>query len=116
VADRNNKRIEVFRKDGSFLRQFAVPAQPRGVALDHRGNLVVVCSDNVVRIYNHEGKAVHRYILHSILGVTTQLTPQQKALARKEQLQDNSLIHGALPLIRTSMFMLLTIRITGNDI
>eukprot|EP01102_Stenamoeba_stenopodia_P012198 TRINITY_DN381_c0_g2_i4.p1 TRINITY_DN381_c0_g2~~TRINITY_DN381_c0_g2_i4.p1 ORF type:complete len:782 (-),score=151.34 TRINITY_DN381_c0_g2_i4:1447-3447(-) len=61
VADRNNKRIEVFRKDGSFLRQFTVPAQPRGLALDHRANLLVVCSDNVVRMYNHEGKAIHTF-------------------------------------------------------
>jgi DNA-binding beta-propeller fold protein YncE len=56
VADGNNRRVQVFKTDGTFVRIINTSGTPRGVALDAQGHLYVVDAlSHRVDIYDQKG-------------------------------------------------------------
>jgi len=56
VADGNNRRVQVFKSDGTFVRVINSSGTPRGVALDAQGRLYVVDAlSHRVDIYSDKG-------------------------------------------------------------
>jgi DNA-binding beta-propeller fold protein YncE len=56
VADGNNRRVQVFHPDGSFVRLINTSGTPRGIALDSQGRLYVVDAlSHRVDIYSEVG-------------------------------------------------------------
>jgi len=56
VADGNNRRVQVFRTDGTFVRIINTSGTPRGTALDEEGRLFVVDAlAHRVDLYSPEG-------------------------------------------------------------
>ena len=47
VADQSNKRVVIFNTMGLLLHSFQVGSDPRGLAIDHNGDLLVTLSNNV---------------------------------------------------------------------
>jgi len=59
VADADNRRVQVFRPDGSFVQIFNTTGTPRGLALDSQGRLFVVDAlAHRVDMYNDKGDMV----------------------------------------------------------
>jgi DNA-binding beta-propeller fold protein YncE len=56
VADGNNRRVQVFKPDGTFVRIINTSGTPRGIALDALGRLYVVDAlTHRIDIYTDEG-------------------------------------------------------------
>ena len=56
VADGNNRRVQVFKTDGTFVRIINTSGTPRGVALDSQGHLYVVDAlSHRVDVYDEKG-------------------------------------------------------------
>jgi DNA-binding beta-propeller fold protein YncE len=56
VADGNNRRVQVFKPDGTFVRIINASGTPRGIALDAQGRLYVVDAlSHRVDIYTDQG-------------------------------------------------------------
>lgn len=59
VADGNNRRVQVFKTDGTFVRVINTSGTPRGVALDAAGHLYVVDAlSHRVDIYDDKGTSL----------------------------------------------------------
>ncbi len=56
LTDEDNRRIQVFDKDGTFLRAFPVPNDPEGLWVTADGRVVVTFSkDHYVQAYSKDG-------------------------------------------------------------
>lgn len=59
VADGNNRRVQVFKPDGTFVRVINTSGTPRGLALDSQGRLYVVDAlSHRVDIYTEKGESL----------------------------------------------------------
>lgn len=57
VADGDNRRVQAFKTDGTFVRMIATSGTPRGLALDKQGRLYVVDAlAHRVDIYDEKGE------------------------------------------------------------
>lgn len=69
IADRSNNRIQIFRSDGSHVRNFGKQGseegefnRPAGVAIDYYGRIVVTDKDNHrIQVFTMEGKFVFAF-------------------------------------------------------
>jgi sugar lactone lactonase YvrE len=62
VADGNNRRVQVFKADGTFVRIINTSGTPRGVALDAQGRLYVVDAlSHRVDIYDEKGVSLANF-------------------------------------------------------
>src|SRR6185437_8248393 len=62
VADYDNKRIQVMRRDGTFVRKWTVDGYPRGVTYGE-GVVFVTCSwpNDSVQVYGVDGTFIRRW-------------------------------------------------------
>jgi len=59
VADGNNRRVQVFKTDGTFVRIINTSGTPRGVVLDSEGHVYVVDAlSHRVDIYDQQGTSL----------------------------------------------------------
>lgn len=67
VVDSGNSRVQVFNLVGTYQRQWAIPANSRGITVDGAGRLLVaVFGSDQVRVYSSVG---------ALLGTITQTDP-----------------------------------------
>lgn len=67
VTDTGNFRVQIFDKEGRYIKDFGKPgnkggffARPKGVAIDSEGNIYVVdAMFQNVQIFNREGELLH---------------------------------------------------------
>ena len=74
VADYNNRRVQVFTGDGTFVSSFSCGTSPYDVAVDNTGNVhATFISSNYVAIFSSDGKQLTTYgsgYLKSPTGIT----------------------------------------------
>ena len=63
VADRKNKRVQVFEASGKFKYLFKTQEQPYTIATDSRSNIIVGSVKRSVEIYNGTGKFLKRWLV-----------------------------------------------------
>lgn len=62
VTDLNNKRVQKFDADGTFLAAFDVPGKPGGIAIDAVGNVYVSLFDkDRIAVYSEAGKPLREW-------------------------------------------------------
>ncbi|KAG2392103.1 hypothetical protein C9374_013588 [Naegleria lovaniensis] len=61
VCDNENNRVQIFSKDGKFLRKFSVP-KPYGVTFDSKeGTILVTSDDHCVYAFDRSGMEVGKF-------------------------------------------------------
>ena len=69
VADYDNKRIQMFRSDGNFLREITLSRKPSSLAFTESGDIIVCLSgeDNQLSLYSARGQFI-KHINHRQLN------------------------------------------------
>lgn len=87
VADRDNNRVQVIRRDGSYVKTLSLPAgdsfdHPEDVAVDATGNIFVADTGNhrVVR-FNPDDGYVQQFVVPSPAGLAAGVRPAPSGIS-----------------------------------
>ncbi len=64
VADTLNSRIQIFSKEGKFIRSIDINDKPNYIAANHKGEIFVISrapKDKIINVYSREGKLLRSF-------------------------------------------------------
>ncbi|MFC0876586.1 hypothetical protein ACE01N_08320 [Saccharicrinis sp. FJH2] len=65
VSDGGNERIQIFDKDGNFIKIFATLDEPRGMVWTKDSNLIVADTYKNMTLLNRKGEIIHKWLENS---------------------------------------------------